>query len=359
MQRSLIVKVRVVGPVRERHRLVGLLPGAVLVLWMLGFSAPVNAANIPANSDAQFHAALRAAKPSDHIVLGSARSRAVSTSVGLAGAKGKPIRISGSSPRILRSLPPRRAGFFNSYRHRISKWKTFTSSEPRAMLWPSTTAASSTSPATTSPFATSASRMSAPRARPTGSSWQAFRISRSPIASFQKWGEGGGCAIDGVGCKDGTVDRCVFLPGRGSVAIQFKGGSSRSPSARAYSMTRPRGDQCRRQHRHAVLPPQAPGFEARKITIEGKSSSAAMRRSPSPTPTALRCGSTRSTCRRSGPSASFRKPIARISRPRGAAGSRTTSSSSSPASGSRAASTSAPAPRQNVFLLGQRLVLHG
>jgi len=69
---------------------------ARLACVLTPLSGPVVlAADIPASTDAQFHAALRVAKPGDHIRLGVGPYKGGFYAVGLSGTVAQPIRISG------------------------------------------------------------------------------------------------------------------------------------------------------------------------------------------------------------------------------------------------------------------------
>jgi len=90
--------------------------------------------------------------------------------------------------------------------------------------------------------------------------------------TFQNWGEDGGCAIDCVGVAEGLVRNCTFLPGRGSVAVQFKGGSYNiliennffnDAGSRAINAGGSTGEKFFRPN-----PAAPPRFEAKNITIE-------------------------------------------------------------------------------------------
>jgi len=88
--------------------------------------------------------------------------------------------------------------------------------------------------------------------------------------TFQKWGEGGGCAIDGVGCRNGAIERCTFLSGRGSVGIQFKGGSERIRICQSvFDDPAPRGINVGGSMGFQFFRPKPEGFEARNMIIEG------------------------------------------------------------------------------------------
>ena len=129
----------------------------------------------------------------------------------------------------------------------------------RATPWHSMMAAHSISPATTSPSATFASRMLAPKALPTPSSWRAFRTSPSPTRRSRNGAREGLCHLR-RGLQE-RVDRPLHL----SAGTRFRRDSVQGGlrvdrhSPEFFDDPAPRGSTSA-EHRHAVLPSQAPGL---------------------------------------------------------------------------------------------------
>lgn len=239
----------------------------VCVLW---FSAPAGAADLAVNTDAQFHAALRAAKPGDHIRLGPGPFKGGFYHVGLAGAKDRPIRISGPSPKNPAVFATSTTGIMQLVQASYVEVENL--HVQRAIG-----NALAFDDGGKLDFSCHHIAIRHVRIEDVGPQGTANAIKLAGVSdfsitdsSFQKWGEGGGCAIDGVGCKNGLVEHCFFLPGRGSVAVQFKGGSESIVIRQSlFDDPAPRGINVGGSTGMQFFRPKPQGFEARKITIEG------------------------------------------------------------------------------------------
>ena len=228
------------------------------------------AADIAATTDAQVQAAVRNARPGDHIRLGPGPYKGPYYAEGLSGTKDRPIRISGPSadkPAIIGNDTKGILLFVRASYIEIENLH-ITRAVGNALAFDDGGKLD---------FSCHHITIRNVRIEDVGPAGTANSIKMAGVSdfaisdsTFQKWGEGGGCAIDGVGCKNGSVDRCKFLPGRGSVAIQFKGGSESiairncffdDPASRGINAGGSTGLQYFR--------PKPREFEARNFTIEG------------------------------------------------------------------------------------------
>ena len=194
----------------------------VLALLLASVAA---AADLPAATNAQFQAALRTAQPGDHIRLGPGPYQGGFYAVGLAGTAEKPIRISGPAPEQPAVFAAETTGILQLVQASYIEIENLhiTRAGGNALAFDD---------GGKHAFSCHHLTIRHVRIADVGPQGTANAIKLAGVAdftitdsSFQKWGQGGGCAIDGVGCQNGIIDRCTFLPGRGSVGIQFKGGS--------------------------------------------------------------------------------------------------------------------------------------
>jgi hypothetical protein len=239
-------------------------------LVLLFFVHIAGATDINALTTADLHAAFRNAKPGDHIQLGAGPYKGGFFVTGLAGAPGKPIRVSGPS----RENP----AVFADEKNTIFQFVAASYIEIENIH---ITKAGGHGLALDDGGKNDFSchhivvrnvRIEDIGPKGTMCSMKLAGVSDFTIAdsTFQKWGDGGGCGVDGVGCKNGSLEHCNFLPGRGSVAIQFKGGSDSIAIGNclvddAGSIGINVGGASGMQ----FFRPKPMGFEARNITIEG------------------------------------------------------------------------------------------
>ena len=240
--------------------------------WVLALLlAPIAlAADISAMTDAQFHAALRNAKPGDHILLGPGPYKGGFYSVGLNGTAEKPIRISGPSAEKPAIFNTETTGIIQLVQASYIEVENLhiTRAAGNALAFDDGGKLD---------WSCHHITIRHVRIEDVGPKGTANAIKLAGVADFaiadgvfQKWGEGGGCAIDGVGCKNGTVERCTFLPGRGSVGIQFKGGSENIAIRQSvFDDPAPRGINVGGSTGLQFFRPKPLGFEARNFTIEG------------------------------------------------------------------------------------------
>jgi hypothetical protein len=244
---------------------------ALLIICMLSaISAESGAADIAAATDVEFHVALKQARPGDHIRLGGGPYTGGYFSVGLAGTEDRPIRISGPSPEKPAVITGEIGGVLQliGASYVVVENLHITKARGHGL------AIDDGGKKDFSCHHITIRNVRIEDIGPEGTmcSIKMAGVSDFTIAdcTFQKWGEGGGCAIDGVGCKNGLVDRCTFLSGRGSVAVQFKGSSESVDIRRCFfDDPSPIGINVGGMTGEAFFRPKPLGFEARNIIVEG------------------------------------------------------------------------------------------
>jgi hypothetical protein len=231
--------------------------------------AAASAKEIVANVDYELHAALKAAKPGDHIRLGAGPFKGGFYSVGLTGTADKPIRISGPS---------------------VEKPAVFHAEQAYAMQLQGATYIEVENIHVTrangsglmfddggkEPFSCHHIKIHDCRFDDIGQLASACSIKLAGVSdfhvhdcTFKEWGVAGD-AVDGVGCKKGVVEKCTFLAGRGAVAVQFKGGSEDVVIRRCvFDNVDGGGINVGGSTGITMFRPKPQGFEARNIVVEG------------------------------------------------------------------------------------------
>ncbi len=227
-------------------------------------------ADIDAMTDAQVQAALRQARPGDHIRLGPGPYKGGYYVEGLSGTKERPIRISGPSTEKPAVIATETSGALQVVGGSYIEVENLniTRAKGNALAFDDGGKLD---------FSCHHITVRHVRIEDVGPAGTANAIKLAGVAdfeisdsTFQKWGEGGGCAIDGVGCKNGSVERCTFLPGRGSVGVQFKGGSeSIAIRGCVFNDPAPIGINVGGATGLQFFRPKPMGFEARNIVVEG------------------------------------------------------------------------------------------
>jgi len=240
-----------------------------LLVFSLINAPVVWAAEVNAPTSAQFQAALRNAKPGDHILLGEGPYSGPFYWVGVKGTAEKPIRISGPSaqkPAIMSNdkgyiLQMPNAAYIEMENIHI------THATGHGLMFDDGFKKDWSCHHITLRHL----RIDDIGPKTTTCSIKLAGMSDFVITdcSFRNFGNSG-CAIDAVVCKNGTVERCTFEHGAtGAVAVQFKGGSENmtvrncvfdDPSPGAISIGGSTG--------LAFFHPELYGFEARRVTVE-------------------------------------------------------------------------------------------
>jgi len=232
-------------------------------------AAPARGADIFAANDAQLRSALSRARPGDHIHLGPGPFGGGFTA-GIAGAAGRPIRISGPAP-------DKPATFASGGAETLHLVRASYIELENIHIVGAAGNGLNCDDGDIHDFSCHHITIRHVRIDDVGQEDTANAVKLSGVSDFtitdsvfQKWGENGGCAIDCVGCKNGSIARCRFLPGRGSVAVQFKGGSQAIAVRQClFDNPAPRGVNVGGRTDLQYFRPKPRGFEARDITIEG------------------------------------------------------------------------------------------
>jgi hypothetical protein len=246
----------------------GLMTACVAAVALTAGAA--SAADIHVHNDDQFRAALRRARAGDHIRLNPGRYGGGFYAVGLEGDSEHPIVIS--------SFVPERPAVFASDSAAILQMVRCSYIELRNLhIARADGNGLNFDDGDKHDFSCHHITVRGVRIDEVGGEGTANGIKLAGVSDFsitdcvfQKWGENGGCAIDGVGCRFGTIARCQFLPGRGSVGVQFKGGSEAITIRHClFNDAAARGVNVGGTTGMSFFRPKPQGFEARQITVEG------------------------------------------------------------------------------------------
>ncbi|HEV7403312.1 MAG TPA: right-handed parallel beta-helix repeat-containing protein [Chthoniobacteraceae bacterium] len=232
-------------------------------------SLPARAADIAVSTDSELHAALKAAKPGDHLRLGAGPFKGGFFSVGLHGTAEKPIRISGPSaenPAVFQAGQASGMQLVQAAYIEVENLHIARAAGSGLMF----------DDGGKEPFSCHHITIRHCRIDDVGPGGGACSIKLAGVAdfsirncTFQDWGVGGD-AVDGVGCRNGAVENCAFLAGRGAAAVQFKGGSEEVTIRRCvFHEAQGGGINVGGSTGMPYFRPKPLGFEARKITVEG------------------------------------------------------------------------------------------
>ena len=225
--------------------------------------------DLPVTTDAQFNAALQRAKPGDHIRLGKGPFKGGFFAAGVAGTEREPVRISGPSPEepAVFDDPDKTILQLVGARHVVVENLRVTRAGGHGLAFDD---------GGKRDFSCNHVTVRHCRIDDVAAKGGHCSIKLAGVAdlavqdcTFRGWGAAG-CAVDGVGCRRGSVDRCTFLPERGSVAVQFKGGSEDVTVAGClFDDLTDAGVQIGGATDIGLFRPEPQGFEARRITVQG------------------------------------------------------------------------------------------
>lgn len=241
----------------------------ILVAAGCAMTLQARAADIVVNADYELHAAVKSAKPGDHIKLGPGPFKGGFYSVGLHGTAEKPIRISGPSvekPAIFHAEQVYAMQLVQSAYIEMENLHITRANGSGLMF----------DDGGKEPFSCHHITIHHCRFDDVGPLAGACSIKLAGVSdftvrdcTFKDWGVAGD-AVDCVGCRKGIVERCTFLAGRGAVAVQFKGGSEEVAIRRClFDGVDGGGINVGGSTGMPYFRPKPQGFEARKIVVEG------------------------------------------------------------------------------------------
>lgn len=239
-----------------------------LMIIVLCSAISTLAADIPANTDAELQAALKAAKPGDHIRLSQGPYKGGFYMENNKGTAEAPIRISGPSPEKPAVFKDDARGILMGVSVQYLEIENIhiTRSAGHGLQFDE---------GGKKDFSCHHITVRHVRIDNIGPKTGICSIKVAGVSdftvvdsTFEKWGDGG-LAVDGVGCRNCTVERCLFLPDNGC-AVMFKGGSEDVMIRNC--VFNDSGDRAINVGGSTGIPyfrPKPQGFEARNTTIEG------------------------------------------------------------------------------------------
>jgi hypothetical protein len=247
-----------------------------LLLSCCAVASLVSAADLQVKSPDDFRKAIASAKPGDRILVAAGEYGGGFSSMNLRGQAGQPIVIAAADPRNPPTFSNARAGIYLSNPAHVQLENlVFTKISGNGVNIDN---GGDMTNDTASHIVLNGLRVSdiGNRGNEDGIKLSGLNDFRVEGCTVERWGRGGGSAIDMVGCHRGTIDGCTFrhLDAEFSNGVQCKGASAsitiqrcvfENAGGRAINV----GGNTGTPYFRPPLKPEGGNVEARQIRVEG------------------------------------------------------------------------------------------